>query len=107
YADFLPQQIRAKQKHGFGLPIPVWLRTNPRLNEMMRDLVLSPRSVQRGYFRCKALEHLVELHKADETSSFYGTILWNLMVLELWHRTYMDYSAAKEATVDRQLVSVP
>jgi asparagine synthase (glutamine-hydrolysing) len=85
YADMLPSAIRTKTKHGFGLPIPVWLRTDKRLNDMMHDLVLSPRSVQRGYFRKAALEDLIERHKGDETS-FYGGVLWNLMVLELWHR---------------------
>ena len=89
YADLLPEAIRKKTKHGFGLPIPVWLRTHKQLNEMMLDLVLSPRSVQRGYFRRKTLEHLVQLHKNDE-GSFYGTVLWNLMILELWHRRYFD-----------------
>jgi asparagine synthase (glutamine-hydrolysing) len=89
YADLLPSEIRAKKKHGFGLPISEWLRTDRRLNEMMHDLVLSPRSIQRGYFRRKALEALVECHKTDETS-FYGTALWNLMVLELWHRAHLD-----------------
>ena len=88
YADLLPEEIRAKQKHGFGLPIPVWLRTDKQLNDMMYDLILSPRAVQRGYFRRNALEELVELHKIDE-GSFYGTILWNLMILELWHRVHM------------------
>lgn len=87
YSDLLPLETRTKKKHGFGLPIAVWLRTDKLLNEMMHDLVLSPRGVQRGYFRKKALEELVERHKTDETS-FYGTALWNLMVLELWHRTY-------------------
>ena len=86
FAGLLPQEIRAKRKHGFGLPIPIWLRADKRLNEMMLDLVLSPHSLQRGYFKKSALENLVEQHKTDETS-FYGTILWNLMVLELWHRT--------------------
>jgi asparagine synthase (glutamine-hydrolysing) len=85
YADLLPIEIRTKTKHGFGLPIPIWLRTDPRLNEMMRDLVLSPRSLQRGYFEPRALEDLVRTHQTDETS-FYGTALWNLMALELWHR---------------------
>ncbi len=89
YADLLPLEIRTKKKHGFGLPIPVWLRTDRRLNEMMYDLVLSPRSIQRGYFRKKALKTLVERHRTDETS-FYGTTLWNLMVLELWHRKYRE-----------------
>jgi asparagine synthase (glutamine-hydrolysing) len=78
YADLLP-------KHGFGLPIPIWLRTHKQMNEMMHDLVLSPQSLQRGYFRKRALEALVEDHKTD-TTSYYGTILWNLMILELWHR---------------------
>jgi len=85
YADLLRSEIRRKKKHGFGLPIPVWLRTDRQLNEMMRDLVLSPTSVQRGYFRKRALENLVTLHRTDETS-FYGTVLWHLMMLELWHR---------------------
>jgi len=87
YADLLPSEVRAKTKHGFGLPIPVWLRTDKRLNDLMHDLVLSPQSIQRGYFRKDALETLVEHHRTDETS-FYGTVLWNFMILELWHRKY-------------------
>ncbi len=87
YADLLPLEILKKTKHGFGLPIPVWLRTDKQLNDLMHDLVLSPKSLQRGYFRKKALEQIIELHKTAPTS-FYGTILWNLMILELWHRRY-------------------
>lgn len=85
YADLLPLEIRTKTKHGFGLPLPIWLRTDKRLNEMMYDLVLSTRTIQRGYFKKKTLDELIERHKTDETS-FYGTVLWNLMILELWLR---------------------
>lgn len=92
YADVLPLEIRAKAKHGFGLPISIWLRTDTSLNEMMHELVLSPRSVQRGYFRKQTLHRIVEFHKTDQTS-FYGTILWNLMMLELWQRRYIDAPA--------------
>ncbi len=92
YAEFLPQAIRAKKKHGFGLPIPVWLRTHRRLNELMHDLVLSARSLQRGYFQKPALEALLQEHRQDR-SSFYGTILWNIMILELWHRAHVDESS--------------
>jgi asparagine synthase (glutamine-hydrolysing) len=91
YSDLLPLEIQTKQKHGFGLPIPVWLRTDKQLNEMMYDLVLSPRSLQREYFCKKALEKLLESHKTDGTS-FYGTTLWNLMILELWHRICLQPS---------------
>lgn len=89
YSDVLPLAIRTKTKHGFGLPIPVWLRTDPYLNELMRELVLSARSLQRGYFRKSMLEELVRRHQTDQTS-FYGTVLWNVMILELWHRTHWD-----------------
>jgi asparagine synthase (glutamine-hydrolysing) len=92
YADLLPVEVRNKSKHGFGLPISIWLRSDKRLKELMYEMVLSPRSVQRGYFRKKALEKIIELHKGDETS-FYGTLLWNVIILELWHRNYVDSSA--------------
>ena len=89
YSDLLPQEIIAKTKHGFGLPIPVWLRTDKRLNDMMHELVLGVRTVQRGMFRKKALEELVDRHRT-ETGSFYGDILWDVMVWELWMRTFWD-----------------
>ena len=87
YADFLPAETIAKTKHGFGLPIPVWLRTDPTLHDMMQDLVLSPSSHVAGYFRRDALETLVERHSTDPTT-YYGVFLWNLMVLELWLRRH-------------------
>jgi asparagine synthase (glutamine-hydrolysing) len=89
YSDFLPKQILTKTKHGFGLPIPVWLRTDKRLNDMMHELVLGATTVQRGMFKKRALEDLVERHRT-ESGSFYGDILWNVMIWELWLRTYWD-----------------
>lgn len=89
YADLLPAEVRSKTKHGFGLPIAIWLKTDPALNEMMRDLVLGRPSLGRGYFRRPMLEELLRRHEAD-TTTFYGTILWNLMILELWHRRVLD-----------------
>jgi asparagine synthase (glutamine-hydrolysing) len=85
YANLLPLEIRRKTKHGFGLPIPVWLRTDKRLNDMMMDLVLSSQTLQRGIFRPETLRRFVEEHRSDPTS-FFGAILWNFMVLELWLR---------------------
>jgi asparagine synthase (glutamine-hydrolysing) len=84
-ADVLPLEVRRKRKHGFGLPIADWLRTDPALREMMHDLLLSPTSLQRGFFQRRAVEDLVRHHEGDETS-FYGTAIWNFMMLELWLR---------------------
>ena len=95
YADLLPKEIRRKKKHGFGLPIPIWLKTYKPLNELMHELVLGQQTVQRGYFKRKALETLIEKHKKD-TTSFYGTVLWNIMMLELWHRQICDDLKGKQ-----------
>jgi asparagine synthase (glutamine-hydrolysing) len=89
FSELLPSEIIEKKKHGFGLPIPVWLRTESGLRDFAADLVLSPRAVQRGYFRSAFLKNIFELHRSD-TTSFYGSIIWNLMMLELWHRRHWD-----------------
>ena len=89
YADLLPNEILTKTKHGFGLPIPIWLKTDKKLREMMMDLLLSQRFRQRGYFGPQTIETMIERHTQDSTS-FFGTILWNFVILELWLRRYGD-----------------
>ncbi len=89
YADVLPEEILTKTKHGFGLPIPIWLRTDKKLREMMLDLLLSPTFRQRGYFSSRAIENLIQRHEQD-TTSFFGTILWNFVIFELWLQRHYD-----------------
>lgn len=89
YEKFLPQEILTKTKHGFGLPTGDWLRTHAGFRDLARSLLLDARSLNRGYFKRKALEDLVALHDG-ETSSYYGSHIWNLMMLELWHRFHAD-----------------
>jgi asparagine synthase (glutamine-hydrolysing) len=89
FENLLPQEILRKKKHGFGLPTGDWLRRDPGFRDLARSLLLDSRSVQRGYFKRAALEKLLQLHDA-ETSSYYGSHIWNFMMLELWHRTHAD-----------------
>ena len=87
FRDFLPRQILAKKKHGFGLPISSWLRNHPRLAQLSRDTLLSQASLQRGYFQPAFLHKLFELHGADRTN-FFGDNLWIFLILELWHQAH-------------------
>ncbi len=87
YADLLPPETLQKRKHGFGLPIPLWLKTDPGLNELMRDLLLGRPAVDRGIFRREAVEDLLRRHEAD-TQHYYGAFIWNLMMIELWLRKH-------------------
>ncbi len=87
--NILPQEVIKKKKHGFGLPISVWLKEDKRFKSLVRDTLLSAKSIQRGYFRKGFLESLFKKHEEDSTS-YYGDNLWVFLMLELWHREHCD-----------------
>jgi asparagine synthase (glutamine-hydrolysing) len=84
FADLLPPENVNRRKMGFGVPVGQWFR-GP-LSDLLRDALLSRRSLDRGYFRESEVRRLVDEHlgrRADH--SFH---LWNLLMLELWHREF-------------------
>ena len=84
--DLLPQTIIERPKMGFGVPLDQWFRLD--LREMAQDLLLSPRAVERGYFRREVVQRLLDEHIKGVRQWHYQ--LWNLLMLELWHRTFID-----------------
>jgi asparagine synthase (glutamine-hydrolysing) len=89
---FLPAEILHKKKHGFGLPIGIWLKTDPKLRAMAHDILLSPTAYQRGYFRKEFIEKLMSNLEQDDTP-YFGDLLWVFLMLELWHRKHVAGSA--------------
>jgi asparagine synthase (glutamine-hydrolysing) len=87
FEKFLPDEILQKKKHGFGLPTGNWLRNHPGFRDLARSLLLDARSLQRGYFKRPALEGLLAAHD-NEPSGYFGSHIWNFMMLELWHRSH-------------------
>lgn len=88
----LPVEIIQKKKHGFGIPVAEWMKTDPRMRELTRDTLLSRRAFERGYFRRDFIEDLFRKHEGDD-SSYYGDTLWTFLTLELWHRQAVDEPA--------------
>jgi len=84
--DLLPASILQRSKMGFGVPIDRWLRSE--LRDMAGDVLLSPRALQRGYFRPERVRALFEGHVSGRALEHFR--LWNLLMLELWHREYVD-----------------
>jgi asparagine synthase (glutamine-hydrolysing) len=83
YRDVLPRETITKTKHGFGVPIATWLKSHRPLRELVHDTLLGSVCLHRGYLRRKGLEEILRRHQ-DDRSSFYGTAVWNLLILELW-----------------------
>ncbi|MBD8524843.1 asparagine synthetase B family protein [Pseudomarimonas arenosa] len=87
-ATVLPELIIKKKKQGFGLPISVWMRQPGEFQDWMRDLLLSDRSRQRGWFQVEFVEQLFQRH--IDRAWDYSAPLWQLAVLELWMRRHLD-----------------
>lgn len=87
-ADILPPAILKKPKQGFGLPISVWMRERPVFREWLRDLLLSERSRQRGWFDADYVANLFQRHQAGSWD--FSAHLWSLAVLELWIRNNLE-----------------
>jgi len=92
-ARLLPPEIIARPKQGFGVPIGVWFRGNPR--ELFADTLLSPRSLQRGYFQPAFVRRLIDEHVAGKRD--HTLRLWQLVVFERWHQQYIDDAAGHQS----------
>ena len=79
--NFLPPEILAKKKHGFGLPFGVWLVEHKGLRQLAYDSLETLR--RRRLLRSDFIDRVLGLH-SQAHASYYGELVWVLMVLELW-----------------------
>ena len=85
FADLVPEVIRERRKKGFASPTRGWF-AGP-LRQFARDLLLSQHARGRGLFDTARVERLLDRHQAGED---HGERIWNLVVLEQWHRELVD-----------------
>ena len=82
----VPASLVARPKMGFGVPIQSWFRKE--WSDYLRENLLNSVSMQRGYFTKAAIERLIRRHQSgmfDNTQKLYA-----LLMLELWHQTFVD-----------------
>jgi asparagine synthase (glutamine-hydrolysing) len=79
---FLPPEIIDKKKHGFGMPYDLWIRSNPRVRQIVGDNVSSFR--RRAYCRPEFIDDLLARHASDDAR--HAGRLWDIMILEMWMR---------------------
>jgi asparagine synthase (glutamine-hydrolysing) len=82
----VPDEIIHRKKHGFGVPVGRWFRT--RLRDYLRETLLSPEALQRGYFHESSLRRLIDEHQSGKRD--HGHRLWALLTFEIWHRMFID-----------------
>jgi asparagine synthase (glutamine-hydrolysing) len=85
-ARYLPSGILEKKKQGFAIPRETWFRSD--LKAHARERLLDPKAIGRGYFDPRILDQVLTYHAAGQRD--YSGWIWCLLVLEEWHRAYID-----------------
>jgi asparagine synthase (glutamine-hydrolysing) len=84
--DLLPAGILSRPKMGFPVPFAGWARGT--WNGVIREVLLDRTTAQRGLISVPAVRALIDDHAAGRAQA--GDILWSLLNLELWYRTFID-----------------
>jgi asparagine synthase (glutamine-hydrolysing) len=90
FAKVLPHEILTRKKAGFPVPYDTWLRNG--LSDAVSDVLLSTRAQARGYFRKRKVERLLQ---SDKIGHAFAKEIFSLLVVELWHREFVDPPAAQ------------
>ncbi len=82
----VPRELLYRRKQGFALPLAQWMRRD--MKDELRDILLDPRSLGRGYFNPNAAQKIVDEHLSGERD--HPGVLWQMLVFELWHRNFLE-----------------
>ncbi|MFT6733316.1 MAG: asparagine synthase (glutamine-hydrolyzing) [Polaribacter sp.] len=83
---YLTEEILYRKKLGFPTPLSIMFKGE--LFDFVKNIIDSEQAYDRGYFDTNEVQKILEEHK-NETEDHHR-VLWQLLVLELWHREYID-----------------
>lgn len=83
---WLPADVLDKPKQGFAIPLPEWFCG--RLGEMAADAFASRAFRERGWVRPVMADALLAEHRRGVAD--HAEPLWQVLVLELWARRFLD-----------------
>lgn len=78
---FLADETLNKTKHGFGLPFGAWMKENKTLKDLTTKTLNQFK--QRNIVKNSLIEQALNAHNSIHTS-YYGELIWIMVVLELW-----------------------
>jgi asparagine synthase (glutamine-hydrolysing) len=83
---YLPHEILHRGKMGF--PTPLAHMFQGAMRGYVEGVLDSDRALDRGYFRPEVVRRLIGEHGAGRRD--HHRVLWQLLVLEEWHRAFID-----------------
>jgi asparagine synthase (glutamine-hydrolysing) len=93
-AKQLPENTIRRRKQGFTPPDCSWYKGENL--SYVKDLILSDRSLQRGYFNPDYLRKVINNHLSNQYDNRF--FIWSLMGFEWWNRLFIDGDPLPEAS---------
>jgi len=82
----VPGDVLYRRKQGFSMPLVHWFRQRPM--PALLEILLEPKTIQRGYFNEQGVRQRIEEHRKGIRDR--SCELWHLLVFELWHRNFLE-----------------
>jgi asparagine synthase (glutamine-hydrolysing) len=82
----IPPALLHRKKQGFQMPLVEWMRSERKTQ--FWGVLLEPRTLQRGYFKPATVRTLIDEHLRGRRNR--SGLLWRMLILELWHRNFME-----------------
>lgn len=90
---YLPRDIIYRRKVGFTVPLTRWFVGPWR--GLIKDVVLSERCLDRGYYDADVVRGIVDDHLQGRVDREQG--IWLMLALEIWHRLFVDADGSESA----------
>jgi asparagine synthase (glutamine-hydrolysing) len=83
-SDILPQSVLTRRKVGFDTPVESWMKEQH--SGFVRDVLLSKRARERGFWNSTAIETLL----SHQGNSNWFDIVWKVLSIETWASIFLD-----------------
>lgn len=85
---YLPHDVIYRKKMGFSVPYNHWLRNDKTIREFTCDTILGKNTFLSRWLNMKYVEQMIARHQKNLNEN-YQNLIWNLLILELWHRRFI------------------
>ena len=89
---WVPADVLSRPKRGFGVPLRRWFKE--QMIDWARDILLDPRTSQRGWTKTRQVRALLEQHERGARD--HAKRIWALVSLELWARAHIDRAGSQQ-----------
>jgi asparagine synthase (glutamine-hydrolysing) len=84
FREFLPGSIVARKKHGFDLPMHLWIRKE--LLPLVQEY-LSPSKIRKnGFFNEEVVSELLDMH--NRQGARFERLLFSVLMLQMWWESF-------------------